>query len=159
MSNALKIFAGLLIIIALVFTGWYFFSQKKISMPFQPKKSILEQIQEQEELHGFAKETRLLLGKITAIQGNTLTMEAKIPAQNLETPQTPTTRKIIIGEKTKLRGILSIPKGKKDGQTIYATTMVDIKPEDLKVGDAIEVYANEDIKYKEKITPIEIRVP
>ena len=163
MSKNLTILIGVLIILILGLGGWYFFSQSQFPKPFQPKKSVLQQIQEQEQAQGFVKETRLIIGRITAVQGNTLTIESKIPevdnpSRNINALQNPTTRKIIIGGKTILNKIISLPKGRQGDSMIYSTAMVKIKPEDLKVGGIIEVYADEDIKYKEEITPIEIRL-
>lgn len=156
MSKNLTILIGVLIILILGLGGWYFFPH---FIPAKPTKSLLQQIQEQEKLQGFAQETRLIIGKVTAVQGNTLTIEAYLPpSQDVNAPQIPTTRKIIIGDKTILSKVISLPKERKGDQIIYATTMVKMKPEDLKTGDTIEIYANEDIKYKEEIAPSEIRL-
>ena len=158
MSKNLKILLALVIIIVLTAGGWFFY-QRALPKLFKPQKGILEQIQEQEESQDFAQETRLLIGKITANEGSSIIIRANLPSQNANLAQIPTQRKIIIGDKTRLNKVISLPKGKKDGQMIYDTTMVSIKPQDLKIGDTVEIYANEDIKYKEEITPFEIRVP
>lgn len=158
MSKDFKILIGALIIIVLGLGGWYLFPR---FIPAKPSKSLLQQVQEQEKLQGFAQETRLIIGKVTAVQENTLTIEAYLPSQpsqDVNAPQIPTTRKIIIGDKTILNKVISLPKERKGDQIIYATTMVKIKPEDLKTGDTIEIYANEDIKYKVEIAPQEIRL-
>lgn len=153
MSNALKILIVLLVIILLAVGSWYFFSQKA---GFKPQESLLEQIQKQEQVQGFPQKINLMSGKITAIEKNKLIIEANLPSENADSLQTPTTRTIIIGEKTKLQKMISLPKSKKDNQTIYATTMVKIQLEEIKVGDLIEIFSPEDIKYQEEIIPQEI---
>lgn len=137
----------------------YFIYQKNLIPNLKPKpqKSVLEQIQEQQKILGFSQETHLISGKITAIDNNSLTLSAVLPVQNTAASQIPTERKIIISDTTAIKKIISLPKIK-GGQVSYTNTAVEIKLQDLKVDDNIEVFANEDIKYKKEITPKEIRL-
>ncbi|MFH0820000.1 MAG: hypothetical protein V1892_03135 [bacterium] len=159
MNKKLKILIIVLVII--VITGavsWYFWRQE-ITLPLKPKKNILEQIQAQQETQEFVEETRLLNGKITAIDAekNTLTVATYLPAQNPKAAQIPTERKIIITDKTVIKKIVNLPQA--EGNKISFTNLItQIKIRDLKIGDLIEIIANENIKYKEEITPQEIRL-
>lgn len=151
-----KILIG--VIFTLVILGllsWHLIGQKKI---ITPQKSLLEQIQEQQEAQGFPDETRSISGKIMAIDGNILTIEAKMPSKNREVAQTPTIRKIIITDSAKLQRMITLPKEKRGDQTVFSVRTVDIKLADIKIGDFIEVMALENIKYKEEITPIDVLI-
>jgi hypothetical protein len=156
MNKNVKILLGVIIIIMAALTGWLLLNQFGGLKLFGPQKSLLEQIQKQEQTQGFPQEIKSFSGKVLNIEGNIITIEAQLPSQNINELQTPTQRKIIVGKNTSLNRVVSLPMGKKGGQTLYSTTLVKVNLSDIKIGDRIDVYANQDIKYQEEITPMEI---